>query len=431
YDYISTRSAQASAMCLPIRLGYQDHSDIEWILDLESSQFDAFPRPEQIALKKIVAEVERSLQSWFEARLCNGLLNLVEQGVVVLGENTRIERANAAARKLLGLPRDLKLPIKQPAETGTDDTTEAKWANLEAFAADETTRALIVDGSSSSAGSHLRLKGPDGVERRALAGSSVRDEAFRRTTWLLGDVRQREWIGALRYMEAAVRSISGQAHGSLRLAGALLQRVHASLDRESPAAKDIDLAIRSIGSADLAYERVALAYDAKAKPLLKHSIFDLAKMLLRHRRSLPPDDAEALVLALPAGPVVLEGDPDRFSFALRSLVGYLLSLRPPQGSAEVSIELAGVPARRIAKLDRTPEHERDRTSDQIAYAEAVAVAAASHGFEAVQAIVEAHGGRLQQWFASDKEVRFTISGLPLASVPNRNASALAADRSEQ
>jgi PAS domain-containing protein len=442
YDYISTRCAQASAMCLPIRLGYQDDSDIEWILDLESSQFDAFPRPEQIALKKIVAEVERSLQSWFEARLCNGLLNLVEQGVVVLGENTRIERANAAARKLLGLPRDLKLPIKQPAETGTDDTTEAKWANLEAFAADETTRALIVEGNPSSAGSHLRLKGPDGVERRALAGSSVRDEAFRRTTWLLGDVRQREWIGALRYMEAAVRTISGQAHGSLRLAGALLQRVHASLDRESPVAKDIDLAIRSIGSADLAYERVALAYDAKAKPLLKHAIFDLAKMLLRHRRSLPRDDAEALVLALPAGPVVLEGDPDRFSFALRSLLGYLLSLRPPQaslrlalttsqGSAEVSIELAGVPARRIARLDRTPEHERDRTSDQIAYAEAVAVAAASHGFEAVQAIVEAHGGRLQQWFASDKEVRFTISGLPLASVPDRDASALAADRSEQ
>jgi putative methionine-R-sulfoxide reductase with GAF domain len=442
YGYISTKPAQASAMCLPIRLGHQENSEIEWILDLESSQFDAFPRPEQIALKKIVAEIERSLQSWFEARLNSDLLNLVEQGVVVLGENTRIERANKAARRLLGLPEELTLPIKQDNEATGEQTETAKWANLEAFAADETTRALILEDGASSTGSLLRLRGPDGVERRALAGSSRRDEAFRRRTWLLGDVRQREWIGALRYMEAAVRSISGQAHGSLRLAGAMLQRARAELDPHSQACDDIDLAIRSIASADIAYERVALAYDAKAKPLVKQGPFDLGKMLTRYRRSLPPDDAEALSLQLPTARVLIEGDPERFSFALRSLLGYLLSLRPPKAglhvaltashdSAEIEIELAGVPSGRVAKLDRTPEQERDVTRDQIAYAEAVAVAAASHGFEAVQAIVEAHGGWLQQSFVSDQQVRFAIRDLPFACDGQPDERALDADRSDR
>jgi putative methionine-R-sulfoxide reductase with GAF domain len=167
YDYISTSPAQASAMCLPIRLGNGEDAEIEWILDLESSQFDAFPRPEQLMLEKIISDIERSAQSWFEARLCNALLNLVEQGVLVLGENTRIERANAAARRLLGLPQGLSLPIKQEGKETTERTKEAAFAKLEAFAADDTTRALIVEGSASSAGSHLRLKGPDGIERRA------------------------------------------------------------------------------------------------------------------------------------------------------------------------------------------------------------------------------------------------------------------------
>jgi hypothetical protein len=243
-------------------------------------------------------------------------------------------------------------------------------------------------------------------------------------------------------MEAAVRAISGQTHGSLRLAGALLQRVHSELDPQSSAANDIDLATRSIASADLAYERVALAYDAKAKPLLKRSLFDLGKILLRYHRSLPSDDAEAFVLELPTETIVIDGDPERFSFALRSLLGYLLSLRPPKAclrlelsesheSAEINIVLAGVPARRVARLDLTPEHERDETSDQIIYAEAVAVAAASHGFEAVEAVVVAHGGRLQQSFGSDHQVRFAILDLPLASARQHDERAFVADRSDR
>ena len=123
-------------------------------------EIDAFPRPEQITLKKIVTEVERAVQLWFEARLCAGLLDLVEQGVVVLGQKMRIERANVVARRLLGLPREAKLP------------SHDRYVHLEDFAADELTRQLISVGYASSAGAHLRLRGP-GWRRAPRAGGQL------------------------------------------------------------------------------------------------------------------------------------------------------------------------------------------------------------------------------------------------------------------
>jgi PAS domain-containing protein len=424
YDYLSTRDAQASAMCLPIRLGRDLDSEIEWILDLESSQFDAFPRPEQIALKRIVAEVERSLQLWFEARLCAALLDLVEQGVVVLGEQTRIERANAAARKLLGLPRDSKLPFSDA------------FADLEAFAADTATRELIRDGQSSSAGPQLRLRGPDGIERRAIAGSSYHDEAFHRRVWLLGDVEQAEWVDAVRHMEAAVRTVSGQAHGSLRLASALLRRVQSTLGASSPEYSLVDRAIRSITTADLPYERIACAYDMITTQLHQYSVLNLWAMLLLFQSSLPPDDARVVKLNIPDDPIIVKSDPKRLSFALRSLLGYLLTLRLPGAQLEVSlytsqieatveIKLTGAPNDVVARLDRTPEH--NSTTDKIADADALAVAAAAHGLEAIQAVIKAHDGELRQSFVQDREVRFTIRGLRLAP-PGLNREGMSYDK---
>lgn len=414
YDYINTREAQASAMCLPIRLGQEPDAKIEWILDLESSQFDAFPQPEQDALKKIVRQIERSLQLWFEARLCAALLNLVEQGVVVLGERTRIERANAAARKLLGLSKDVQLP------------SEGRFRDLEAFAADRTTRELIVGGHASS-GAHLRLIGPDGIERRALAGASYRDEAFHRRVWLLADVEQAEWIGALRYMEAAVRTIVGQAHGRLLLAGALLRRVQGDLNSESSAYSLLDRAARNLMSADIPYERIACVHDVLAAPLRRHGVLDLAGELRRFRDLLPEDEARAVKLRSIDDAVVVKGDPERLSFVFRSLLGHLLAVRAPEtdlhislavsnGEAVVNITLGGANSAAVAAdIAKTAEDVKAATRDVIAYAEARAVAAAAHGMEAVRKVIEAHGGRLLQPTERDGEVHVTICALPLAT----------------
>jgi GAF domain-containing protein len=206
-DYIQTSPTQASALTFPIKIGPESDADIEWILDLESSQFDAFPYPEQELLRRTVVEVERAVALWFEARLATALLNAVGQGVVVLGGRTRIERVNAAARKLLGLPKDLVLPRDGPL------------VDLATYALDRTTLESLAGDQVSGAGIHLRLRGADQIVRSALAVASVPDEAFHRRVVLLVDVEQKEWVGALKYMDTAVRTVAAQAHGRLLLSG--------------------------------------------------------------------------------------------------------------------------------------------------------------------------------------------------------------------
>jgi PAS domain-containing protein len=409
YDYKAAIVAQASAICFPIRLERAPDAEVEWILDLESSQIDAFPRPEQIGIKKVVNDVERAVSLWFPARLGAALLNLIDQGVVVLGQQTRIERANLAARRLLGLPKESNLPYS------------GKFANLDDFAANESDRELIREGHACSAGTHLRLRGPDGIERRVLAGSSYRDEAFNRRVWLLEDVEQKEWIGALRYMEAAVRTVSAQAHGNLRLARALLDRLRTELDSGSSGYALVERAMRSIAAADVPYERIASVHDVIAAPLREYSVLNLSASLQQFRDTLSADDARKVRLDIPDRLVVVKADPERLSFALRSLLGYLLALRLPdaelhisllasRGRAGLEIELNPVPPDVVARLDVSPEDVTTSTRDEIAYAEARAFAAAAHGLDAVDAVVKAHGGQLHQAFA-DRRVCFIISNL--------------------
>jgi PAS domain-containing protein len=418
FDYITSRDARASALCLPIRLGQEQDAEIEWILNLESSQLDAFPRPEQELLKTIVREFERSLQLWFEARLSAALLNLVEQGVVVLGEGTRIERANVAARRLLGLPKDMKLPSDGP------------FCDLESFAADRTTRELIIDGKASTAGAYLRLTGPDGIERRALAGASYRDETFHRRVWLLTDVEQTEWIGGLRYMETAVRTVAAQAHGSLALAGVLVRKVRAGLNSESSDYSLLDRVARNLAKADLPYERIAWIHDILVEPVRRNGVLNLATELRQFRDSLPKDDALAIKLQFDEDNVVVKGDPERLSFALRSLLGHLLAVRTPEaqvqislvashGEAEVNITLTCSDDLLVkAGISKTPEKRDASQRDEIAFAEARAFAIASHGIEAIRKIVEAHGGQLSQPYERAGEVHVTISSLRLAVSKN-------------
>ena len=101
-----------------------------------------------------------------------------------------------------------------------------------------------------------------------------------------------------------------------------------------------------------------------------------------------------------------------------------------QTEARVDIDLEGVPPEVVAKIGAVPDNLAT-AQDKIAYAEALAVAAATHGLEAVQKVVEAHGGELHQAIGEHRQ-RFTISKLPLDSRerPRRSRAAANPGRAE-
>jgi hypothetical protein len=145
---------------------------------------------------------------------------------------------------------------------------------------------------------------------------------------LLVDVEQREWVGALKYMDTAVRTVAAQAHGRLLLAGALLRNAQGKLPSDSPAHALIDRAARNLSSADLPYERIASVFDVVALPKGRKGFLDLAAELRRFRMSLPQDEADGMELGFEDDVVIIvRGDPERLAFAFRSLLGHLLAVR--------------------------------------------------------------------------------------------------------
>jgi hypothetical protein len=71
YDYIRTNRAQTSAMCVPLCLD----GEVEWVLDCESKQVNAFLQPDEDAIVALVRDIERTIRLWFESRLNKALLN--------------------------------------------------------------------------------------------------------------------------------------------------------------------------------------------------------------------------------------------------------------------------------------------------------------------------------------------------------------------
>jgi hypothetical protein len=195
-------------------------------------------------------------------------------------------------------------------------------ARLLTYALDRTTLESLAGDQVSGAGIHLRLRGADQIVRTALAVASVPDQAFHRRVVLLVDVEQKEWIGALKYMETAVRTVAAQAHGRLLLAGAQLRNAQGKLPSDSPAGPLIDRAARNLSSADLPYERIASVYAVIAAPKSRNGFLDLAAELRRFRASLPQDETFGMEFGFGDDVVtIVRGDPERLAFAFRSLLG--------------------------------------------------------------------------------------------------------------
>ncbi|WP_207483961.1 PAS domain-containing protein [Arenibaculum pallidiluteum] len=390
--YIRTSESQASALCFPVFVNQGAESTVEWILDLESAHIRAFPSIEQDLLASVVRGIERTLALWYEAQLNKALLAAVGQGVVVLGLDTKIVRANTAARRLLGIYQGEPLPL------GEDD----EFRNLKHYARDECTRVCLTGEEPPRPGTLLKLRGRDGVDRVAMVGRTCNDEALHRKVWLLSDPTETEWMGGLHYMETAVRAVAAQSRSRLLLAGALIRRVKDAA-RNGGADERLDRALQCISLAHLTYERIALEHDVMREPIRFQVGFDVADVLARTSASI--SDNECLNMAgVGDGVALAYGDPERFAFAVRSVFGFIFAVREPSTEISVSLcrrtNLFDVVFVAVVRPDlqafEIPLARKSKDAlDAVSRAERLALSIASLGLEAVESVIIAHGATLR------------------------------------
>jgi hypothetical protein len=368
-------------------------------------------------------DIERTIRLWFESRLNNALLNRVDQGVVVVDEHQRIERLNAAARELLGGG-----PLVGRA--------------LADFAGDDAARQVLSSPVGLPAsGLRIKLRSEGGRGNLVLASARVPEDTFNRRIWLFSDLAAKQWIADLNHMQEVVQDVAAETRGPLLLANALVRQAGhlISSGAAGQIAKDIlERATRSLNKTDITYERLASSLDAIKEPQRETRIepFSVRSALGALTQSLPAEDEAALKLDMPPGLPSIRADSERMVFALRSIVGYLLSIRSPDANVELQawMDGAGVSLRAAIKTQpRPPIEAASAQPPTVAGAAEQAAMAAERALTAAKKIVESHGGKLfhrvgadglassrnRYWETTDRPILSRDNWRRESPVPNR------------
>jgi PAS domain-containing protein len=392
YGYVGgMRGANAtrklrSAMTIPVHL----NGRVRWVFDAECETSHAFHGPDEVTLIEVIGSVERRLMHRMLCELKECLLKETDRGVVIVGMEGTIMELNEPAASLLGW-------------NDTLDSNESK--KLRDFCANERSREVL-DGFVRKSNQRVDLKGARGENNVAIATRVDLDSSFDMAVWFLTDVQDMQWHQNLRFLHETVSDVAQQTRAPLTLASLLTQELPGLTGRAGKSdgtsvklrhcAEEI---LAEIGKADMTFERLAEALKIRLRPMRVEEPVNLTHCVADVIDHFPERDRSNVQPSFPDESIRVMGDDGRLTFAVKSILGYLLRLRR-DGDAPVTILLARsgskvrleltTPAERYGAGPSTPP-----LSDALTRAAREAREAASLSLDAIRHIVEAHRGTLQ------------------------------------
>jgi len=369
---------------------------VEWVLDCESTKVNAFQQPDEDTIVALVRDIERTIRLWFESRLNLALLNWVDQGVIVVDENQKIERLNDAAVRILG------------------GGIALRGHELKEFAGDDATKRLLGEPSCLPAqGMRLVMGERRGPTRSVQASVRAPEDTFGRRIWLLNEIEQEKWGIILNEMRQTVQTVAAQTRGPLLLCGALLrqaQQLVAHSDVQAVAGEVLDRAARSLARTDITYERLASSLEAIEKPQREGRLAPLSMRtaLEDWLAGLPKQDQQHISLdGVPASLPSIQVDSGRMAFALRTIVGYLLAIRAPGAQ----IDLCAWIENKQISFKATLRSEHIQVGDD--HPAAPLYDGIEQALTPARTIIERHGGHLLHQVTKDG-LEVQISALPVS-----------------
>jgi PAS domain-containing protein len=394
FDYIIVNDRFKSAFAIPL----QSNKRWRWVLDVESASVAAFHGPDLDALLDLVPALEAALDRIFITNLNRVLLDNIPEGVVVTDHDGTITSANFAARtRLLG-----------------HKDSGSSLGSLADYARDETARGVLL-GKYPDTYRRVELMGADGLSHPVLANRNELPTEFQSSVWFFQDLENFDWSVNYRYLRETVNQVAQQVRSPLILACNQLARALtlAQDEQHGDVAKlkaTIDRALSEIGKADITFELLAEGLAAAQAPIRFRARVDLGQELQEIQRGLPERDKRHVKLTLAETKNWLEGDGERLRFVLRTILGYLLRVRPIIEDEEtpiiVSMEsdsaiiLVRISIDGVGIVDNSYNEvsDEDRLKDLDPLLQGIVSARddASLALQTLTRIVNAHGGTLSK-----------------------------------
>jgi len=349
------------------------------------------------SLRELVPVLEEALERIYHADLNKVLLDNIPEGVVVTGPHGVIFAANQAARRRF---------------FGRLDHDKNPLGTIEQYGADEFDRAVL-GGQYADTYRRITLLGTDGQRHPVLANRNQLGAEFQGAVWFFADIDNLDWNVEYRYLRESVNQVAQQTRGPLIIASTLLGEIF-DLVSNSPLQDQLtdllEKTLLEIGKADITFERLAEGLAAAKTPMRTSVPVDLCTEVKRTVDAFPARDRKQIDLHLNP-PALMNGDPGRLGFLLRSIIGYLVQARPNLEDTPTPIKIdvgtectSVILELRVVGLPSSPSNGDESSVDPILRGTLLARNDSELGLDTIERIVAAHGGTLsRQRLVSDAQ----------------------------
>jgi PAS domain S-box-containing protein len=396
YGFIQTAPDQRSAMTVPLFV----NGKVEMILDLESSEFNAFVGPDLEAARGLAADCEQIFAARWHQAIEHELMNRIEQAAVIVDAVGTICDMNAAAEIMFG---------------------QAWNTLLASFGAREKDRSELSQ-SGIQHRVHIRLAISAGTdlppaEMTTLADRKPLYDDYGHQLWLFTSLADRSRESDWQYLDETVTAVARQTRAPLLMADGLL-RGAASLLRKpelvNNCAKLLDQAANHLLKADLTFERLSDRLAVQQTPRDAPTQFDALEALYHEIDSFPPDDRDAIDVADTTDPdarLLVNGWSARLSFAFRSALSSLLLLRVTP-TDKLTVEITARPPGHLSVRMFLPavatEMLEPPAADTIERGQIRARQMASVAVDAIRTVVKQHGGTLTERGGTEFDINLPL-----------------------
>jgi GAF domain-containing protein len=304
------RSPMRSELCIPITL----FGRILWIFNVEDRRIGAFNAKELETLQGVFQQLQVMLERIFQRDILFEVLRMLPDGLVILEQNGTVIRSNMEANRMFEVEDAEKLDIGRYL---VDPDAKARFT-VERAAPSMTT-----------------IKGERGKETPVLVSKFTLPEEYDHVVLVLHDVGKLQWKTDFESLNAALAESVGQVRVPISLLASHVQEIEQRVEDEN--VRELTRkAMRQLGRVELTYDRVLASYNAQALPPAEQVPFDVNATLDYILGDLPKLERRAVDWT-PALPAMAQVDPYRATFALSSMLAYLLRARAKGERIAISV----------------------------------------------------------------------------------------------